>query len=56
MRMIAQILSDGISKVEDLRESLQLAAHLEFSTVAPYLCAERSIRNAGEVQDRSMRS
>lgn len=51
MRTIAQILSDGISKVEDLRESLQLAAQLEFSTVAPYLCAEWSIRNAGEVQD-----
>lgn len=51
MRTIAQILSAGITKVEDLRESLQLAAQLEFSTIPPYLCAEWSIRNGGEVQD-----
>ena len=51
MRTIAQILSDGITKVEDLRESLQLAAQLEFSTIPPYLCAEWSIRNGGEVQE-----
>jgi hypothetical protein len=37
MRTVAQILSAGIGKVEDLRESLQLAAQLEFSTIAPSL-------------------
>jgi hypothetical protein len=51
MRTIAKIISDGITKVEDLRESLQLAAQLEFSTIPPYLSAEWSIRNGDEVQD-----
>ena len=35
MRTIAQILSDGITRIEDLGESLQLAAQLEFSTIPP---------------------
>src|ERR1035441_4552556 len=51
MRTVAQILSAGIATVDDLRESLQLASQLEFSTIPPYLCAEWSIRNGGDVQD-----
>jgi hypothetical protein len=51
MRTVAQILSAGIAKVDDLRESLQLAAQLEFSTIPPYLCAKWSIRDPGEIQD-----
>ena len=51
MRTVAQILSAGIAKIDDLRESLQLAAQLEFSTIPPYLCAKWSIRDPGDAQD-----
>jgi rubrerythrin len=51
MRTVAQILSAEIGRVEELRESLQLAVELEFSTIPRYRCAEWSIRNGGNVQD-----
>lgn len=44
MRTVAQILSGGINSVQDLQESLRMAARLEFSTIPPYLCAEWSIK------------
>jgi len=48
MRTVAQILSRGIQTVPDLRESLALAAQLEFSTIPPYLCAEWSVKPAAD--------
>jgi hypothetical protein len=46
MRTVAQILANGINKVQDLQESLGMAAKLEFATIPPYLCAEWSIKAA----------
>ena len=44
MRTAAQILASGINTVQELQESLGLAAQLEFPTIPPYLCAEWSIK------------
>ena len=43
MKAISEFLHDGISTVAELREALQLAMQLEFSTIPPYLCAQWSI-------------
>jgi hypothetical protein len=43
MISIARIVSDGINDIDQLKQALQLAMQLEFSTLPPYLCAEWSI-------------
>ena len=44
MKTIDQFARDGMSGVRDLRDALQLAMQLEFSTIPPYLCALWSIK------------
>src|SRR5690348_3555591 len=44
-RSFSQILGGGIKDVATLRESLQSAIRLEFSTIPPYLCAKWSIKD-----------
>ena len=39
MKTIAAFVGEGIATVPDLRDALQLAMQLEFSTIPPYLCA-----------------
>jgi hypothetical protein len=43
MKTIAQFVKDGINSIPELRDALQTAMRLEFSTIPPYLCAEWSI-------------
>ncbi len=48
MLTIAQFVSSGIKDVECLKQALQLALRLEFSTIPPYLCAEWSINTEND--------
>ena len=43
MKNVAQIVKDRINTLQDLKEALQIAMQLEFSTIPPYLCAQWSI-------------
>jgi hypothetical protein len=43
MKSISEFVGEGIGTVPDLRDALQLAMQLEFSTIPPYLCAQWSI-------------
>ncbi|WP_218511871.1 ferritin-like protein [Variovorax sp. dw_308] len=43
MKTISAFVSEGIATVPELRDALQLAMQLEFSTIPPYLCAQWSI-------------
>ena len=43
MKTIAQFVSDRIQSLADLKDALQIAMQLEFSTIPPYLCAQWSI-------------
>jgi len=43
MKTIAQHVKDGIHTLGDLKDALQTAMQLEFSTIPPYLCAQWSI-------------
>jgi hypothetical protein len=45
MKSIAQFVQNGISTLADLRDALQTAMQLEFSTIPPYLCAQWSIND-----------
>ncbi|MCK1307649.1 ferritin-like protein [Bradyrhizobium sp. 45] len=45
MKTIAEFVSDRISTVSELRDALQTAMQLEFSTIPPYLCAQWSINS-----------
>jgi hypothetical protein len=44
MKTIQQFINDGIQTLDELKDALQLAMQLEFSTIPPYLCAQWSIR------------
>jgi hypothetical protein len=44
MKTIAQHVADGIATLPELKNALQLAVQLEFSTIPPYLCAQWSIK------------
>jgi hypothetical protein len=43
MKTIAQFVQQGITSTDELKDALQTAMRLEFSTIPPYLCAEWSI-------------
>lgn len=43
MRTIRETVSSGISTLDELKDALQTAIQLEFSTLPPYMCAEWSI-------------
>lgn len=43
MKTIARFVSDRITSLPDLKDALQTAMQLEFSTIPPYLCAQWSI-------------
>jgi hypothetical protein len=43
MKTIVQFVQDGITSTAELKDALQAAMRLEFSTIPPYLCAEWSI-------------
>jgi hypothetical protein len=43
MKTIAQFVQQGIASTDELKDALQTAMRLEFSTIPPYLCAEWSI-------------
>jgi hypothetical protein len=43
MKTIAQFVQEGITSADELKDALQTAMRLEFSTIPPYLCAEWSI-------------
>jgi len=43
MKTIAQFVNDRITSSPDLKDALQTAMQLEFSTIPPYLCAQWSI-------------
>jgi hypothetical protein len=43
MKTMAQFIQGGIATLPDLKDALQLAMQLEFSTIPPYLCAEWSV-------------
>lgn len=43
MKTIAQFVQQGINSTGELKDALQTAMRLEFSTIPPYLCAEWSI-------------
>jgi hypothetical protein len=45
MKTIAQFVSDQINSLPDLKDALQTAMQLEFSTIPPYLCAQWSIKD-----------
>ncbi|QPF81880.1 ferritin-like protein [Bradyrhizobium genosp. L] len=45
MKRIAQFVNDGITSLPDLKDALQTAMQLEFSTIPPYLCAQWSIND-----------
>ena len=45
MKTIAQFVSDQINNLPDLKNALQTAMRLEFSTIPPYLCAQWSIKD-----------
>ncbi len=44
MNTIREFVESGIPTLSDLKDALQLAMQLEFSTISPYLCAQWSIR------------
>jgi hypothetical protein len=44
MKTIKQYVESGISTLDELKHSLQIAMRLEFATIPPYLCAQWSIR------------
>jgi hypothetical protein len=44
MKTIKEFVQGGIQSTDGLKEALQLAMQLEFSTIPPYLCAQWSIR------------
>jgi hypothetical protein len=44
MKTAQRHVDDGFHTVTDLLAALELAMHLEFSTIPPYLCAQWSIR------------
>jgi hypothetical protein len=48
MISVARIVRDGINDIDQLKQALQLAMQLEFSTLPPYLCAEWSIDPAND--------
>jgi hypothetical protein len=55
MKTIAQFVSSGIKTLADLKDALQTAMQLEFSTIPPYLCAQWSIntdKDPSGVSDR----
>jgi hypothetical protein len=43
MRSVRETITNGITTLPQLQESLQTAMQLEFSTIPPYLCAQWSI-------------
>jgi hypothetical protein len=43
MKTIAEFVKDRITCLSDLKDALQTAMQLEFSTIPPYLCAQWSI-------------
>ena len=43
MKTITEFVRSGINDPSELKEALQTAMRLEFSTLPPYLCAEWSI-------------
>jgi hypothetical protein len=43
MKTIAQFVNDRITSLAELKDALQTAMQLEFSTIPPYLCAQWSI-------------
>jgi hypothetical protein len=45
MKTIAQFVKDRITSLPDLKDALQTAMQLEFSTIPPYLCAQWSINS-----------
>ena len=45
MKTIAQFVGDQINNLADLKDALQTAMRLEFSTIPPYLCAQWSIND-----------
>ncbi|MDI3563943.1 ferritin-like protein [Bradyrhizobium sp. Arg816] len=45
MKTIAQFVEDRITTLSDLKDALQTAMQLEFSTIPPYLCAQWSINS-----------
>ncbi len=44
MKTITQFVRQGIKDTSELKDALQTAMRLEFSTIPPYLCAEWSIK------------
>lgn len=44
-RDVKSFVNDGINTIVDLRQALQCAIEMEFSTIPPYLCAEWSIKD-----------
>jgi hypothetical protein len=44
MKTITQFVRQGIEDPSELKDALQTAMRLEFSTIPPYLCAEWSIK------------
>lgn len=44
MKTIKEFVETGIQDLSDLKDALQLAMQLEFSTIPPYLCAQWSIK------------
>jgi hypothetical protein len=44
MNTIKEFVESGIPNLSDLKDALQLAMQLEFSTIPPYLCAQWSVK------------
>jgi hypothetical protein len=49
MKTITQFVRQGIKDPAELKDALQTATRLEFSTIPPYLCAEWSIKPATDL-------
>jgi hypothetical protein len=47
MRSVRETITNGITTLPQLQESLQTAMQLEFSTIPPYLCTQWSSALAG---------
>jgi hypothetical protein len=45
MKTLSEFTRAGITNIRDLKDALQLAMQLEFSTIPPYLCAQWSIKS-----------
>jgi hypothetical protein len=53
MKTIAQFVANRITTLADLKDALQTAMQLEFSTIPPYLCAQWSINSdPSDVSDK----